>query len=128
MGVEAKILSDGFHDTFDIAENLVVPESQDTITLCRQVPRAIDIAGIVGVLTAIHLHDQLCLPAAEISDKGSDGELPAEMCVFELMVAQPVPQCLLRLRHIPAQAARSRNRGVCSARHFGKVIIEGIRR
>ena len=81
---------DRAEDAVDILEDIIIPETQDPVTLFRQVGGALRvIIGLVQVLASIKLDDQFLARGAEIDDERSNRMLAPELDAFELVVSQP---------------------------------------
>lgn len=88
----AKRAADRFDDAFDVAEDVVVPEAQNTKTFAVEPVRAFDIfLRTVRMLSAINLDDEPSFKANEIDDEASDRRLAAEAMAIELPKAQVAP-------------------------------------
>jgi hypothetical protein len=82
----------------DVPQNLVVPEPQNPKAASRKLRVPNVIATVLGMLAAVHLHDEAGLEADEIDDEGADRRLPSELQPVEAAAAQLVPQLLFRVR------------------------------
>jgi hypothetical protein len=96
-----------FQDTVAITQHVVIPEAENPITLRRQPPIALDIAGILGVLAAIDLDDKASLMANEIDDEATDQSLPPKAQAVEAMRAQRRPETMFGIGHVAAQRFRA---------------------
>ena len=68
-----------FEHPVRVSYNVVIPESKHEITHRLEDSRSVRITfGVMGVLTAIKLHDQLGVGAEEVDDKTLDRHLPLE--------------------------------------------------
>jgi hypothetical protein len=77
-----------FKHTVHIPHHVVIPKSKHEITHRLQDSGSIPITfSVVGVLTAIELHNQLGIRAEEIDDKAVDRHLPLELPSIQLPVA-----------------------------------------
>jgi hypothetical protein len=76
---------------------MMIPKSQDAVTV-RFEKRAANLifGGLVGVVAAVDLDDQLSLNRAEIDEVGTDGMLAAELHVAHAFGSQMTPEDLLR--------------------------------
>ena len=94
----AKCGKDGFDDAVGISKDVVIPESNNFVSLTLKPCRAFCIApNLPCVLAAIDLDHELALGTDEIDDVPSDGRLAANEIPIELPAAQPRPQALLSL-------------------------------
>jgi len=79
------------HNRLEIAQDQVVPEPQDGIPLtCHPCIAAAIPPRAIGVLSAVHFHDEAKRAAREIRDVGSHRMLATEPN-SELVVPQPTP-------------------------------------
>ena len=62
-----------------IVSNLAVPKADHRPPFAFQPRRPPRIGGIVGMLSAVHLHRQLCLSARQVDDEWPDHQLPREL-------------------------------------------------
>ena len=102
----AQRLCNALEHSVGVAERLIVPEAKhavaETFEECGT-PRVV--VGTRRMLTAVKLHDQPLLPAAEVDDVGADRHLARESHAEETTVAQSRPQPALRVRRSTAQPA-----------------------
>jgi hypothetical protein len=76
-----------------IAQNVVVPVSQDAVAEGSESARAFGVVVLLcGVLASVQLDDDSRLRAGEIGDVAGDGDLPAEAEAIELALAQVLPE------------------------------------
>ena len=88
----AKCGEDGFHHPVSISKDIVVPESNDLVSLTFQPRRAFRIApNLPCMLATIDFDDEPALGTDEIDDVPSDGRLAAKEMPVELPAAQPRP-------------------------------------
>jgi hypothetical protein len=68
-----------FEHAVHILHHVAIPKSKHEITHRLEDSRSVRITfGVMGVLTAIKLHDQLGVGAEEVDDKTLDRHLPLE--------------------------------------------------
>jgi hypothetical protein len=72
---------DRIQDHVQVAENLVVPEAEDSPTLGSQPRVAESVVTILIVLFAIAFHNHSMGQAGEVDNEPSDHDLPAKMTV-----------------------------------------------
>ena len=85
MGVMPQDLGDNCIDSLRMAQNLIVPEAQNPISLVLQELRsAFFRLGLKVVLTAIDFHDQSSLMAGEVRDITTDRNLASETVPIHL--------------------------------------------
>ena len=65
-------------DAFDIAQHLVIPESQHTIAMFAEPSIAHGVSSALGMLATVNLDDQPFLSTDEINDVPSDRLLTDE--------------------------------------------------
>ena len=102
-------MPDHVDDTFEIGEDIDVPESQHAKAFGFEPPGALSVTGLPlksVVLSAIEFDNELAAVTGEIRDESGNWHLAAEMTAFRLEQAQFAPQLLLSFRHIAAQAPR----------------------
>jgi hypothetical protein len=96
-------------DRLQIAQNLLIGESEDHVILASKVSVADLIDGallLVLVDLSINLDDDSSIAAAEVRDEGADGVLAKELQPVELPATQPPPQESLCWRQIPPKLSR----------------------
>ena len=104
----AKCGKDAFHHTVGISKDVVVPESNDLVSLTFEPRRAFCAApNLSCVLATIDFDDEFALGADEIDDVSSDRGLPAKEEPIELTSAQPRPQALLSLSWVLSKPPRN---------------------
>ncbi|HWB48191.1 MAG TPA: hypothetical protein VG651_03700 [Stellaceae bacterium] len=90
-------------DAFEVCEHLVVPKSQNPITLVLQEGGPFDFRRRQGiVLPAVDLHNQSGFMAHEIGDVTTEGYLAAKLAAAHLLGAERLPEPPFRLCHIPS--------------------------
>jgi hypothetical protein len=99
--------ADAREDGFELAEDLMIPEAHHTVTFASEVGVAFAIGIAIEMLRAVELDDQLALQRGEISDKGSDWNLPAKLDPVDSASAQQVPQLAFDFGLRAAQPART---------------------
>jgi hypothetical protein len=93
----------GRQDRIRHCQNIVVPETQDPVSLILQpFASGIVILRLFDMLSAIYLDDQLPFSADKINDIFSDRLLPSKLKGFCLPHAQPFPQEPLGIGRMPA--------------------------
>lgn len=83
----------GYHleHPFHICQHIVVPKAQDEETRAFY-GSASRFIGLVPVLAAIKLDNQLCLQAQKIGDVPANRRLPAKLEAKDLAISQSLPQ------------------------------------
>jgi hypothetical protein len=105
-------------NTVDVAQNIVIPESDDMISTFFQDsgPNRIR-CGSFGVLAAIDFDDKLQVQSYKIDDVPGDRFLPFEFDAIEPAVTQSAPHQLLGLGHPASQYARKLIHGRAPSPH-----------
>jgi hypothetical protein len=75
-----------------IFQNVMIPESQDTVVVLRQPSVTDAIRFAVSMLSAIDLNNHPRFPTDEIDDIGTNRLLANKLTVFKRSRAQPIPQ------------------------------------
>ena len=92
----------GCQDSIRHCQNIVVPETQDPVSLILQpFASGIVILRLFDMLPAIYFDNQLPVSADKINDIFSDKLLPSKLKGFCLPHAQPLPQKPLGICRIP---------------------------
>jgi hypothetical protein len=106
--------ADRVHNAFEIAENLVIPESQHAIAVCLKKARALFIAQpfvVEAMLRAVYLDDNARAMTGEIRIIRADRGLSAEMTVLDFELPELCPKLTFCRRRLTSQltgAGRSR--------------------
>ena len=108
----------GLKNSGDVAQDIVIPESQNPITACYKPRVARRVARILRVLSAIDLDDQAMLTADKIDRVGADRLLAHEFTATECTRPQSIPQRLLGACCISAQPSRTRGRSRVGSTHM----------
>ena len=95
-----ELVTKELHHALDVCQNVVVPESDDSIAQDLQVASPLQIIRIVSVLAPINFDDQHSLPAAEVHDVRAYGKLSYELEAPELSAGKTMPQSMLSLGHV----------------------------
>ena len=99
MRVEFKLAQNLSQHVFHPQQHVVVPETNDAVTVGLQKTRALVVLWrALKVLAAIEFDDQRWIKAEEIDNVRSYWNLAAEFVTAQLPVAQSTPQGLLRIR------------------------------
>ena len=103
-GGDGQSVVDSLQDFLGLSEHLVIPEPDDPIaSLLEPLATLPVLCGLLQVLRAVQLHDQLSLQADEVYDVGAQRMLPAELAVEQLTPSQACPQGPLGIGHVLAQ-------------------------
>ena len=101
------LLSKSIKNAFDIAQNVVVPESNDVISRFLQSPGSDGVfRTVLGMLSAVDLDDQFQIERDEINNVAGDRLLPFEFNALESPIAQFAPDQLFGFRHPASERAR----------------------
>ena len=96
--------TDGGQDRLQVAENLVVPEAKDFVSLSSKLLRSRRvITDSVGMLRSVDFHDELRFPAVEVGDEGSQPDLGLELEAFQTASAETTPEEIFGGRHVAAE-------------------------
>jgi hypothetical protein len=76
------------HDAIQVAQDVVVPETQHAVAFAFQEGSSSLIHGAFGVLTAVSFDDQPAVLAYKVGNERADGLLAAKLGVSELVIAQ----------------------------------------
>jgi hypothetical protein len=96
-------LLDNQQNTLGVFQHVVIPKSDNAISTRLKPLRADTV--IVGMLSAIHLDDQLSFGTKEIGNVWADWVLSPETGSVQLLAAQTEPQSLLGIGEVATQFA-----------------------
>lgn len=102
---DLNFLADDFQHAVGIAEDVVVPETDNAVAVGFDQFCAFDVGGVVRVLPAIEFDDKAQAAAGEVGDVWADGILEDKFGVFDLSVADALPQPFFDLGAVAAQGA-----------------------
>jgi len=94
----------GFQNARDIAQDLIIPETQNSIFVTGEPLIADHVMPVVGVLAAIHLNDEAGFAANEIDGVWADRFLPNKFVTVERAGTKPAPQRTLGISCIASQS------------------------
>ena len=94
-------------DAHQIARNVIVPKSQNSVIVFRKPFVANNIAAIVRVLTTIHLDNEATLSTNEVRNVRAHRLLPDEFMPVQPARAQAIPKHALRIRRGASQTPRT---------------------
>jgi hypothetical protein len=101
-----KLLHNSFENALEIAQNVVIPKTDDMVPAFFQHRRALSVgSGALPMLTAINLDDQFPIQSDEVDNKTCERNLPLKFDAIELTGAEPRPKETLRLGGILAQSS-----------------------
>ena len=107
MGVSvAEMPQDHVTDTFQILEDIIIPEPHYLEALAAQERIAAGVGLRPVVLAAIDFDQQTPLQASEVSDVWPDRMLAAKSATHELPATQALPQLLFGIGHGVPELAR----------------------
>jgi hypothetical protein len=98
-------LPNHLHDTLGIFEHVIVPESDDAVTVAQQLDTMQVIIFRVGMLTTVELNHEPSRRASEIGDAPTDGMLATEL-PRKAALPERVPEAPLGIGRIAAKLAR----------------------
>ena len=78
---------DHFQHTAAVAQHVVIPKTKNPVALRLEPSIAINVARILGVLSAIDFDDDAPLVADEVDDEAADQRLSPEAEAIETMCA-----------------------------------------
>ncbi len=110
VGAEQNFLADHFQDAIEIAGDICIPEADDAVAEALDCFRARGICGdaVVGaVLAAVKFDDEFQTARTKIGDVTSDHFLAHEFGVFDLAVAQALPEFAFNVGLVAAKASCS---------------------
>src|SRR5258708_39819604 len=93
-------------NAFEIAKNIVVPESKYSVTFFSQTAISYRVCSRFIVLSAVNLNYEKSFAADEITDVTAYRLLPNKFMSVDLPVANPIPESCFRIRLIDAQPSR----------------------
>jgi hypothetical protein len=94
-------------DTFNILQNIVIPEPQNLVTLGFKTLCPLSIGDTtLRVLSAVNLDSEALLYANEIDDILPDGKLPSEFEFTHLAHSQVTPEQALGVGSVASEFAR----------------------
>jgi hypothetical protein len=73
----------GFQNSRDIAQDLIIPETQNSIVVTGEPLIADHVMPVVGVLPAIHLNDEAGFAANKVDGVWADRFLPNKFVTVE---------------------------------------------
>jgi hypothetical protein len=96
-----------FKNPSQVAQYVVVPESQDAMVVVGEPFVASSVATTVRMLTAVYLHNQTAFAAYEVHRVRSDRLLSDELVSIQSARSQTIPECPFRIRRRASQAPRT---------------------
>lgn len=101
IGEGSECVQDQFERPVRVAQDVVVPETEDGEPLAFQPPSAFGILRRLNrMLSAIHLDDQPALMTNEVDDEAADRGLPSKVQAIHLMAAQAAPKAHFGVRRV----------------------------
>jgi hypothetical protein len=91
---------------FDILQDFIVPETEDTVAVLREPSIAHGIAAVFGMLAAIDLDHQPLLSTNKIDDTRPDRLLTHEFESSKRSSTKVTPKLLFNWRRISPQSSR----------------------
>jgi len=97
-------LRDRIDNPIAVFKHLVIPKSKYPKSLAIEPLRPFQVLlPSVGMLTTIHLNNELSFEANEIDDVCANGRLPAELAIVYLPMPQLIPDALFGIGHVFTQ-------------------------
>ena len=112
---DQQLLTDCFENSVQIGQNVIVPETQNAITISLDDGGSRSVA-IRRVLPPVQFDRQPCAAAGEVGDVGIDLELTDELLAFEPAAAEVGPEPLLDVGLVGAELAGDRSQTLPSHR------------
>lgn len=112
---DGDFFADADQDAVGILKDVIVPETDQTVTMGFNHFRPGLIGQTIGMLPAVEFHNQTQTPAREIDHGIANRKLPRKLHAFKLAGAQMRPQAAFRVRRVATQFAR--NTGQSLSRH-----------
>jgi hypothetical protein len=107
MGVSvAEMPQDHVTDTFQVLEDVIIPEPHHREPLAAQERLATGVGSRFVVLAAIDFDQQMPLQAGEVDDVRAERMLAPEPATGELPATQALPQLLFGITHVAPELAR----------------------
>jgi hypothetical protein len=89
-------------NAFEIAKNIVIPESKHPVTILGQATVSYSVCSGVAMLSAVHFNNQKSFTANEIAYVIGDRFLPHKFMSVDLPIANAIPENGFRVRLIDA--------------------------
>jgi hypothetical protein len=92
-------------DAIDLLQHIAIPKSNNMQTLIFKVLGSLPVlcSTLLGMLSSVHLYDEISLEAEEIEHIRTIWNLTAELPAIDLPVPHPTPQLALRVRLVVPQ-------------------------
>jgi hypothetical protein len=110
---------DGHQNAIDILQNVVVPETENSVPARVEEPSSYGIPRF-RMLATIRFDDELGINAKKIGDVRSDRRLPTKLQPVQLPIAEVVPQTLFGVGRVLTQASGMRV-GLTDRCHVGSI-------
>ena len=99
-------MENGFENALEIAQNVVIPKTNDVVSAFFQHRSAFTIrGGALGMLTTVNLDDQFPIQRGEVDNKSGKRDLSPEFDSIELTRPKSRPKKTLGISGVPAQSA-----------------------
>jgi hypothetical protein len=106
-----------FKNTRHVAEDVIVPKSQDAIVMIGEPFVANHIARVIGMLATVYLNNETTLAADKINCVRANRLLPNELVTIEPARPQSIPQSRFGFRRNSSQASRASGFDLVSYAH-----------
>jgi hypothetical protein len=108
-GCHSEGADDGLDHPVDVVEDVIIPESENAITLSIEIGSSREVSRTVGVLTAVDFdHDSIGV-TGKVREVRSDRCLPANVRRAKLQFSQLLPKLSFGIRGILTKTARPPN-------------------
>jgi hypothetical protein len=101
-----KLLENGFENTLEIVQNVVIPKTNDVISAFFQRQRTFAVrSGALRMLATVNFDNQFPIQSNEVDDKSCKRNLPLEFDSIELTRPKARPKKALGVSRILAESA-----------------------
>jgi hypothetical protein len=101
-----KLLENGIENTLEIAQNVVIPKTNDVISAFFQRQRALAVrSGALRMLAAVDFNNQFPIQSNEVDNESCKRNLPLEFYSIELTRPKSRPKKALGVSRILAESA-----------------------
>jgi hypothetical protein len=101
-----KLLENGFENALEIAQNVVIPKTDDVISAFFQHRRTLAVRSrALHMLATVNLHNEFPIQCHEVDDESCKRNLPLEFDAIELTRPKSRPKKTLGVGGIRAESA-----------------------
>ena len=99
---------DDRYDSLGIGQDIIVPESENTIAVPLE-PGSAFLIGIYShcMLPTVELDDEKSFHGRKVCNVGADGRLAAKLDAFEVTISKMLPKLLFRVGRLLTQLSRA---------------------